>query len=52
MNVTEIDHNDFVIKDTILIDDWDSLYAKLSDPWNQSRKDHVTHTSRQIIILW
>jgi hypothetical protein len=52
MNDPEIDHNDFVIKDGKLIGDWDSLYDNVSDPWNQSRKDHVTHTSRQIIILW
>ena len=46
MNVPEIDRNDFVIKDGKLIGDWDLLYANGSDPWNQSRKDHVTHTSR------
>jgi SAM-dependent methyltransferase len=44
-------YQDFVIKDGILIGDFEGLYKNVDDPWHQSRRDHIFDTRRQICIL-
>ena len=41
---------DFVIKDGVLIGQFEKLYKVVDDPWNQSREDLVFDSRRQIAL--
>jgi SAM-dependent methyltransferase len=45
-------YQDYVIKDGVLIGDFEGLYKAFDDPWFQSKPDHVQDTRRRIAIDW
>ena len=51
MSEVKPSYQDFVVKDGILIGDFEGLYKNIDDPWHQSRRDHIFDTRRQICIL-
>jgi 2-polyprenyl-3-methyl-5-hydroxy-6-metoxy-1,4-benzoquinol methylase len=45
-------YQDYVIKDGVLVGDFEGLYRDFEDPWNQSRNDHIFDSRRQIALNW
>jgi SAM-dependent methyltransferase len=44
-------YQDYVIKNGEFIGDFEALYQKFDDPWNQSRTDHVQDSRRQLTLV-
>ena len=44
-------YQDYVIKNGEFIGDFETLYQKFDDPWNQSRADHVHDSRRQLALV-
>ena len=51
MSEAKPNYHDFVIKDGILIGDFEGLYNNVDDPWFQSREDHIFDSRREICKL-
>jgi SAM-dependent methyltransferase len=50
--ITPPRYQDFVIKDGILVGDFEGLYKNFEDPWHQSRDDHLHDSRRKLAISW
>ncbi len=46
------DFHDYVIKDGILIGDWDGAYRVSHDPWNQTAEQQIYDSRRVIAKTW